>query len=335
MNKKKLLTMMLAVTTAMSCFSGMASASSQDLKAPAFDKDHQLKIESLIDDLISVRLEKSTINPANLITDTASTPIQALDDKEEELINLLEAEGVRPITEEERTILNKSTYLSAENGNHVTAGPPTWGPYPYVDMLTYGEKTITVNGRSHTIWVNYAVPKNGGGAPLVKHYDSIKLMKQPFEFAKAREKVIDVLIQRAAGKSKLFEASFHEFWWPAIQGYTSFDTHDALISYAVKMKYVWVKNGSTWQLKASSNNVQTNERHSERGYLNGRLTESSKLETKNVWGELYDQIETLAVSEGNTYLKDPVRAIIYRDYDKKEVLSVFPHYAGGPLDLAP
>ncbi|GAB6926675.1 hypothetical protein JCM10914A_06580 [Paenibacillus sp. JCM 10914] len=340
MNKKKLIPILLALTTAFSCFSGIASAeaipTSVNQEAPEFNKEHQLIVESLIDELVAVRLEKEILTRNNSVHSSSSSSTEELSQKEKDLENQLIEEGVRPITEEERTKMNESSYTEdLEGGITPLAGPPTWGPYPNVDMLTYGEKTITVNGRSYTIWINYAVPREGGGGPLVKHHNSVKLIKAPFEFSKARTKVFDFLLQRAVGRVKYANWTFYDYFWPSIQGYTSFQTYDLLLSTASKMKYVWVKNGTVWQLKAHSNNVQSDETHVTRGYKNNSLQTEIVYKKNYAWGDLYDQIETLAVSEGNTVLRDPVRALVYTDEDGRDALTTFPYYASGPLELFP
>ncbi|MEC0179002.1 hypothetical protein P4H83_29400 [Paenibacillus favisporus] len=330
---KKLGILAIALVTTLVGITGSASAQSENIiSEPEFsnveklDKIKQSEVEKLLDELILVRLEQSqtykTINAGEL------------EKKDKELLNELKNKGVRPLSEDEIEILNKSTIAQDNNIQPLASSPPTWGPYANVDMLTYGEKTVTVNGKTYKEWINYAVPKSGGGAPLVKHYASVKLMDEPFETAKFVNKVFNILLQRAIGEIKYVSWTPYDYFWPEGKDYTSFNTYDLLVSYATKMKYVWVYTASTdlWQLKASANSVQTTENHVIRGYKNGSLSNVTRTKYNTAWSDDYDSIETIAATAGFTFTS-PVKTMKFTKVDGGTALSFFPYYASGPADL--
>lgn len=322
---------LLAIVLAISLFgiNGAVSAAefpNESTNIAELDKKEQHEVEALLDELITVRMKKSQ-NDQN-----SRSSMKDLNSQDEQIMNELSNKGVRPITEEERALLNKSNI----NGDYqsITSQPSTWGPYPNVDMLTYGEKNVTVSGQTYKIWVNYAVPKDGGGGPLVKNWDSVKLSNQKFEAAIFKEKVFSLILQRAAGAIPYISWTPYDYFWPTATSYTSFDTYDLLVSYSSKMKYVWVYTPSTdlWQLKGSANNVMTNETHVARGYKNGSLTNITKVKNNNMWSDSYDNIETIAATAG-TPVTSPVKTLTYKNVNGGSALSFFPYYASGPLDL--
>ncbi|MGG6313668.1 hypothetical protein [Paenibacillus macerans] len=283
---KKLVVFLIAITTAFAGITGSALASSSPQSdysnVPKLDKAEQLEVESLLDELVAVRLEQSKLKETSLNGISTTTSIANLYMQDQNLVTELEEKGLK----EERNILNEASAAQTEYDNlQILAGPPTWGPYPNVDILSYGEKTVTVSGKTYKIWITYAVPKSGGGAPLVKHYNAVKLINQPFEFSKLRDKVFDFLLQRAIGNIPYAEWTLYDYFWPEATSYPSYDTYDLSVSYASKMKYVWVENGTVWQLKASSNNVQTDETHNLRTYVNGSLKTIPKVK-KIICGEI-------------------------------------------------
>ncbi|WP_193726853.1 hypothetical protein [Paenibacillus guangzhouensis] len=326
MKKKAMLLIILAIALIGS--TGAVSAAEQpgDLtNAPRLDTQDQHEVEVLIDELISIRLEKYQSNNARL-------SVEELNSKDKEIMDELLSKGVHPITEEERALLNKST--TSGDFQSLASQPPTWGPYPNVDMLTFGEKSITVNGKTYKIWINYAIPKDGGGPPLMKNWGSVKLSNTKFEAAIFKNKVFNLLLQRAIGEIKYVKWLPYDYFWPEADSYTSFDTYDLLVSYASKMKYVWVYVPSTdiWQLKASANSVVTSETHVARGFKNGNLTNITRVKNNTIWSDSYDNIETLAVNAG-TPVTSPVGTLKYTDVSGGTALQFFPYYASGPVDL--
>ncbi|AJS60632.1 hypothetical protein [Paenibacillus sp. IHBB 10380] len=331
MKKKGLLIIALAIALigtngAVSAAESPSEFTNESTNIAELDKNEQHEVEALLDELITVRMQKAQINQDSI------SSVEDLNSQDEEIMNELSNKGVHPITEEERALLNKSI----TNGDYQSKAsqPPTWGPFPYVDMLTYGEKSVTVSGKTYKIWVNYAVPKDGGGPPLVKNWNSVKLSNQKFESAIFKKKVFNLILQRAAGTIPYISWTPYDYFWPEATSYTSFDTYDLLVSYSSKMKYVWVYTPSTalWQLKASANNVITNETHVVRGYKNGSFNNVTKVKSNNMWSDSYDSIETIAVTAGSTFTS-PVKTLTYKDVSGGSALSFFPYYANGPLDL--
>lgn len=294
------------------------------------DKSDQHEVEALLDELVLLRLKQSL--PSNRINASFSE----LHAQDQTILNKLKEKGVRPLTEEEINILNKSTAQDSEI-QPLASKPPTWGPYANVEMLTYGEKTVTVNGKQYKLWINYAIPKENGGPPLVKHYDSVKMIDKPYETSRFVNKVFNLAVQRVIGEVKYLSWTPYDYFWPEGKDFTSFDTYDLLVSYASKMKYVWVHSPSNdlWQLKGSANSVTTHENHITRGFKGGQLYNIPNLVSETVWSDSYDNIETLAATAGFT-ITSPVIALKYRK-DKDEgggiALQAFPYYASGPADL--
>ncbi|SDS93568.1 hypothetical protein SAMN05444162_2644 [Paenibacillaceae bacterium GAS479] len=304
------------------------------------NKADQSDVEKLLDRLVAVRLEKNFLREQGQsakLTILSSTKLNELNSDETELFAKLNEKGVRHLNQEEYDTLNKSSVAGQKSNGFqsLASSPPTWGPYSYVDMLTYGEKTITANNKTYTIWITYAIPKNGGGPPLSKNFDSVKLMNQPFEKSIFKNKIFDIYLQKAVGLVKHFSWIPFEYFWPATDEYTSFNTYDLLVSYASRMKYVWVYTPATdsWQLKASANNVTTVEHHSLRGFKNGVAQGMVSQWNNNMYSDSYDSIETLAVS-GIYYVTSPVQTIYYKNINGGNALSFFPYYASYAPDLA-
>ena len=299
-------------------------ASSDAISPESFNRAEQAEVDELLDELVYHRLLKQ--NQLNY-------GLKGYDNLEDEIMKKLNAKGVRYATQEEINTISKEN-LSTGVGTF-NASPPTWGPYAGTDMLNGGQKTIKVNGQTHTIWIFYAIPKASGGAPLSRFYDSVDLNQNTsFSATNFAYKVLEIYLQKAFGAYvKELEWVPWELFWPTQNvNFTSVNRYDLSVSVGSRMKYVWQKSNNDWNLKASSNNVTLAETHLIRGIKNGGVDHDTKTKQNVIYADEYTNVETLAVTNWS-YQSFAVGQITYKNIHGQTARSFYPPYAANAADL--
>jgi hypothetical protein len=96
---------------------------------------------------------------------------------------------------------------------------------------------ITVNNQSYTLWIFYAIPKDGGGAPLAKNFNPVDLnANQSFSMSTFSSKIFDIYLQKAVGAIPFIAWTPFEYFWPTGANFTSFNRYDLSVTYASRMK---------------------------------------------------------------------------------------------------
>ncbi|MBJ6360049.1 hypothetical protein ACFOQM_01780 [Paenibacillus sp. GCM10012307] len=330
MGKKLLLVLMcylLLLVSSNSVFAANSPSGKNNVPA-ALNKVEQEEVEKLLDQLVQSRLLKDYYRKQS-----KNLQVQELDDQEKLLWKQLNNRGAKLATQEElNTISQNSTPIGGMST--FMSNPPSWGPYSRVDMLSFGTKSITVSGKSYTIWIFYAIPKDGGGAPLAKFFNTIDLNNNnSFSMSTFSSKMFNIYLQKVVGMIPFLAWTPFEYFWPEGNNYTSFNRYDFSVTYASRMKYVWqYLPNDTWQLKASSNNVSLSEVHTARGIKNGSANSISKVVNNVVYADQYSNVETLAITS-SFYSTWPVDTIVYKNVSGGNALSFFPFYASSAPDL--
>jgi|GEM_PF-2031706 len=314
-----------------------------------WDRAKRDDMEKTLNELLSIRLHrmkvKKSIEKGGLAKEeliTLQLQDQELEKRDADVYAELRRKGLRPLTpdEEERFHVAMDRAMKMRQKDKVTtlaASPPVWGPYRYVDILTWGEKYVTVNGVTHKLWIVYAIPKSpGGGPPLYRDYEPFYITNQPTEWSQIQNKVLNLLLQRAIGEIPIIKWLPYDYFWPERQGYTSFSSYTIDPWYTVSMKYVfkYFPASDIWLLTASSNNVEITEVHTIRSFIYGQNYQITREPERIVYGQNYSNIEVIAAQSIGGYIIDPVGTITYTGFDGSRKFSFTPYYAAYAADLA-
>lgn len=345
--KKRVLVYILLICMVLSPSQALASHyQEQNNKVQYLDKKAQEEVEELLDKLVSIRLKKNRMESTDINNSYSGYKVANLDEvtllQKEELsvLNTLESKGVRKLSlnEEERfnLAMHESMTYSSINSNitPLESAPPQWGPYANVDILTWGEKYVDVNGVNVKIWVTYAIPKDGGGPPLYKNFEPFFMTNQPTEWAHIRNKIIDYLVTTALGEIKYIGFLPWDWFLPERTEYTSFDSYSVDVAYMSRMKYVfkYFPSSDKWSLTGSSNNVTTDEVHTTRNVINGGIKNLTKTTQNLYYAANYSNIERLAAESIGGYITDSVDRIKFR-FDNSVKFTFYPYYAKYAPDL--
>ena len=185
---------LLLLVSVNSVFAANGKLMNKDEKAPALNKAEQTEVETLLDQLVQERLLKNYYLKQDKVS-----KVKELDAHEKELWKELNKRGARLATQEELNTISQNNTISGDF-SYLMSSPPTWGPYAHVDMLSYGQKTITVNNQTYTIWIFYAIPKDGGGAPLSRFFNPVDLnANHSFSASDFAYKIFNIYVQKEIG----------------------------------------------------------------------------------------------------------------------------------------
>jgi len=312
-----------------------------------WDRAKRDDMEKTLNELLSIRLHrmkvKKSIEKGGLAKEeliTLQLQDQELEKRDADVYAELRRKGLRPLTpdEEERFHVAMDRAMKMRQKDKVTtlaASPPVWGPYRYVDILTWGEKYLTVDGKTHRLWIVYAVPKSGGGPPLTRDYDPFYVTNQPIEWSQVRDKVLNLLAQRIIGEIPIVKWLPYDYFWPERQGYTSFNSYTIDVRYSVNMKYVFKYfPNDLWLLTGSANNVYLYERHSIVSFNVNNIKEISKPSERIIYSNNYSDIESIAARSVGGYFTDAIGSLTYTGFDGSRKFSFTPYFAAYAPDLA-
>lgn len=329
MRKKMILLLVLSLFMTHNAFA-QSNMTEADMLEGNFEKK-QLVVEQLINQLIEVRLKLASNEEDSLLNLSYST----LASQEAQIEKLLQDQGVRHATQEDLNKIGPSLN-GIQPSNSLRAAPPSWGPYANVDILTWGEENVNYNGTNNKLWIFYAVPKNGGGAPLVRHYDWVNLQSQPVPHSTWINKVFTIYAQKTIGQIPIVTWLPYEYFWPSRPTFDSYDDYEIKVSYASTMKYVfkYFSASDVWNLVASANNVSFLEKHSIVTFYNNQLQSPTiKDRQRTVWADGWDNLITTACQSIGGYSWSSVDTQIYKNGNGSTVLSVYPHFAKYAPDL--
>lgn len=289
-----------------------------------------LEAELLLQQLVKIRTKESiddlSIQRHNRIYNTM---------KEVAVINQLEKVGLRLATQKDLEFINtmnQSDINSPPNFDLLQSNPPQWGPYANVDIFVWGQDNI--NG--HTMYTFFAVPKSGGGAPLLRHHPSIELTNQPTPTHVFVQSLFSIYVQKLIGQVKVVEWFPYELLFPSPPTYDYYDKYSLEISESSTMKYVfkYFPNSDVWNLVASANYVEVQVRHTAVAYVQGSGFLPHFAYTNHVVvSDQYHDLLTLGSQSLGSYNSYPVGRQYVYDNDNNEVYDYLPPFATYAHDL--
>ncbi len=338
---KKLFSIFIALVTVFSLIStcyAQGSANSNNVSGLDLRVAEQKEIDEMIDQLIFTRMEMERDlrnRETNTIGNTHNKEIEA------NLLAKLQTKGVRKLTHIESQKLQKASQQNNQFGvSPLAATPPSFTSTNTVDVLTGGERTVSVNGSTVKLWIIYMIPKaTGNGGPLYRSYRCPDLYDYTTPFQTFKNKLFKIYADKGiAGLAGLYPFLS---WTPyellsGVPSYTNNTKYEVNVDISSKMKYVYKYHPTSdvWTLMASTNNVAVSELHIFHGldsYSNPVIV-PQKARNYAVYAYNYSNIDDIAASLiGGVYADSVGNWSIKNDKDQTK-LTVKPPFYTYPID---